>query len=116
MGGTIASTLYGEECALLRYTAGMSEHTPPENPLSAAGRTLAAARRVVGPIACAVCGTKVIATTAGRPDRKRKYCSDACTQKAYRQRLGADYNARQRERRAQRRGQGPAPPSEMPLP
>ncbi|HEY7063612.1 MAG TPA: hypothetical protein VII06_19185 [Chloroflexota bacterium] len=73
--------------------------------LSELGRGLAAARRVVGPIQCAECGREVVATTAGR--YKRRYCSSACQQRAYRRAHAAEYNARQRKRRAEQRGDTP---------
>jgi endogenous inhibitor of DNA gyrase (YacG/DUF329 family) len=76
--------------------------------LSELGRALAAARKVVGPIQCAECAREVIATTAGR--FKRRYCSSVCQQRAYRRAHAGEYNARQRERRAQRR----VAPSEAP--
>jgi hypothetical protein len=56
------------------------------NPLSEAGRALAAARRVVGKGQCEECGEEMIITTAGAPDRKRKYCSNACKIRAHRRR------------------------------
>lgn len=88
------------------YTAGMSDKlSRPSDPeaLRAAARVLAAGRRVVGTIACAVCGTEVVATTAGAPGLKRRYCSNACKVKAYRHAHLDELNARQRERRAQQR-------------
>ncbi len=51
---------------------------------SAAGRALAARRRVVGPIRCPECGREVLATTAGR--LKKTFCSRACQRKSWRRR------------------------------
>jgi ferredoxin len=76
--------------------------------LSEAGRALAAGRRVVGTIRCAVCGKETTVTTAGAPNRKKMYCSQACGVRAHRQRNREQYNARQRERRAARKE---APPT-----
>jgi hypothetical protein len=88
----------------LVYTEGMSESdTSTDRPsLSEAGRMMAAARRVVGPIQCAECGREVVATTAGR--YKRRYCSSACKVRAHRRAHADAYNERQRERRAELRG------------
>jgi len=58
---------------------------------------------VVGPIQCAECGQEVIATTAGR--YKRRYCSPRCRACAYCPTHRAGLTDRQRERRAQRRGE-----------
>jgi len=69
--------------------------------LSAAGRAMAAARRVVGPIICPECGRAVIATTAGR--YKRQYCSPACSQRAYRRTHRAELGDYQRAYRQRRR-------------
>jgi hypothetical protein len=80
--------------------------------LSAAARAMAAARRVVGPIKCAECGREVVATTAGAPNRKRRYCSTACNQRAYWRRNADELKRRQRERYAERRRA--QPPSEQP--
>jgi hypothetical protein len=75
--------------------------------LSEAGRALAAGRRVVGTIRCAVCGKETTVTTAGAPNRKKMYCSQACGVRAYRQKNREQYNARQRERRASQKGTTP---------
>jgi hypothetical protein len=78
----------------------------PKRPaLSEAGRVLAAARSVVGPIHCEVCGKEVIATTAGR--YKRQYCSRACQARAYRQAHQDEINAYRRERYRCQRAQQP---------
>jgi len=86
------------------------QHDQERALLSEAGRRMAAARRVVGIVACAVCGREVVATSAGRPDLKRMYCSQNCKAKAYRQRHADELNARQREQRALQR-QGAADPA-----
>ncbi len=86
----------------------MSKQVPAtgSNPLSEAARAMAAARRVVGPIQCAECGREVIATTAGR--YKRRYCSATCKSRAHRHAHADEYNARQRQRRAEHRAGGTA--------
>jgi MYND finger len=76
---------------------------PRRHALSEAGRALAAARSVVGPIQCEVCGKEVIATTAGR--YKRRYCSRACQARAYRQAHQEEINAYRRERYRRQRAQ-----------
>src|SRR3954462_14878377 len=80
--------------------------------LSEAARAMAAARRIVGVIRCEMCGKEVTATTAGRPDRKKRFCSAACIQRAYRQRHPERINARQRERRAQQKRGGERAPEQ----
>ena len=69
--------------------------------LSEAARAMAAARKVVGPIRCEMCGKEVLATTAGR--FKKRFCSPACTQRAYWHRNRERLNQQQRERYQQRR-------------
>ena len=60
---------------------------------SAAGRQLVSLRRRE-PRACAECGTVSERYPAAL------YCSGSCRARAHRRQLGAEYNARQRERRA----------------
>lgn len=73
------------------------ELTPSEAArlLSEAGRVLARQRKKVT-VHCAVCGQ------ATEGNRKRKYCSVACSLRAYRARNRESYNARARERRRAR--------------
>jgi hypothetical protein len=87
----------------------MSEHERDDQRrlLSEAARAMAAARKVVGPIRCEMCGKEVVATTAGR--FKKRYCSPACTQRAYWHRNRERLIQQQRERYQQRRGQKPSP-------
>ena len=82
----------------------MNEHPDQERALlREAARRLAASRRVVGTIQCAECGQPVVATTAGAPTRKRKYCSPACKQRAYDRQHAAEIRARRRARYAAQR-------------
>jgi hypothetical protein len=67
---------------------------------------------MVGTIRCAVCGKETTVTTAGAPNRKKMYCSQACGVRAYRQKNREQYNARQLERRAARK-QGPVDEEEQ---
>jgi hypothetical protein len=91
------------------YTEHMNEHNRDDQRrlLSEAARAMAAARKVVGQIRCAMCGKAVVATTAGR--FKKRYCSPACTQRAYWHRNRERLNQQQRERYQQRRAQEPTP-------
>ncbi len=63
---------------------------------------LMAARRRKVERPCAVCGRLMVATV------RRRYCSPACSSRAYRQRQGVAYRER---RRAQRQARKPAPPT-----
>ena len=88
-----------------------SQSNPEREQLRTAAQMMAAARRVVGVIQCAECGREVVATTAGAPNRKRRYCSAACNQRAYYRRHNDAINARQRATRQRQRAQ---PSSEQP--
>ena len=64
--------------------------------LSELARQLSAARRRVQRT-CEVCGTEIEGIA------RRRYCSGACTQRAYRARLGEEYQRRERERYRRKR-------------